>query len=130
MLCPTLHIGVGDSMATKTSLPALPDPESITDEPSASEALHSALVAVCVANYKLADSQMEDQTGAHYRNWAAFHELMDLFRNIHGLLPKIASFRPDITSWSVTIGMSNTVTVNFANRYAKDDQIADISGPS
>jgi hypothetical protein len=130
MLCPTLHIGVGASMATKASLPALPDPESITDEASASDALHSALVAVCVANYKLANSQKEDQTGAHHQDWAAFHELMGLFKDLHAILPKIASFRADITSWSVTIGMSNTLTVNFANTYAKGEPIADISGAS
>jgi hypothetical protein len=115
-------------MATKTSLPALPDPQSITDEASASDALHHALVAVCAANYKLANAKKKDQTSAHHQDWSAFHELMGLFKDLHALIPKIASFRPDITSWSVTIGMSNTVTVNFANTYAKDDAIADIPG--
>ena len=59
--------------------------------------------------------------GGHHRDWAAFHdEIMKLFRDLHELLPKIALFRDDITSWSVTVGMSNTLTVNFANKYAQD----------
>jgi hypothetical protein len=117
-------------MATKTSLPALPKPESITDEASASDALHSALVAVCATNYKLASPKKKDQTGAHQLDWSAFHELMGLYKDLHALIPKIASFRPDITSWSVTVGMSNTVTVNFVNANAKGDLIGDISGPA
>lgn len=109
-------------MVTETSLQALPDPDSIVDEPTASEALHSTLAAVATANHKLANAHKEDQIGGHHRDWVTFHDqLMSLFRDLHELLPKIASFRADITSWSVTVGMSNTLSVNFANKYAQDD---------
>jgi hypothetical protein len=112
---------VRDNMVIETSLQALPDPESIVDEPTATDALHSTLAAVATANHKLANAPKEAQTGGHHRDWALFHEeLMSLFRDLHELLPKIALFRADITSWSVTVGMSNTLSVNFANRYAQD----------
>jgi hypothetical protein len=41
-------------MVTATSLPALPDPKSIKDEASASDALCSTLAVVATANRKLA----------------------------------------------------------------------------
>lgn len=81
-------------MVTETSLQALPDPDSIVDEATASEALHSTLAAVATANHKLANAPKEAQMGGHHRDWAAFHdEIMSLFRDLHELLPKIASFR-------------------------------------
>jgi hypothetical protein len=108
-------------MVTDTSFQALPDPESIVDEATASDALHSTLAAVAMANHKLANAPKEAQMGGHHRDWATFYdEIMNLFRDIHELLPKIASFRADITSWSVTVGMSNTLSVNFANKYAEE----------
>jgi hypothetical protein len=115
------YTDVGDTMVTEISLQALPDPESIFDEATASDALHRTLAAVATANRKLANAPKEAQVGGHRRDWEAFHEeIMSLFRDLHELLPKIASFRVDITSWSVTVGMSNTLTVNFANKYAQD----------
>jgi hypothetical protein len=108
-------------MVTETSLQALPNPESIVDEATASDALHRALAAVATANHKLASTPKEVQMGGHHRDRAGFYdEVMTLFRDLHELLPKIASFRADITSWSVTVGMSNTLSVNFANKYAQD----------
>ncbi len=74
-----------------------------------------------MTNHKLANAPKEAQMGGHHRDWATFYdEIMNLFRDIHELLPKIASFRADITSWSVTVGMSNTLSVNFANKYAEE----------
>ena len=57
------------------------------------------------------------------------HEhLKGLFKELHEILPRIASFRADITGWSVTVGMSNTLTINFANEHARhgpDSEIGD-----
>jgi hypothetical protein len=67
------YADVGDTMVIETSLQALPDPESIFDEPTATDALLSTLAAVATANHKLANASKEAQTGGHHRDWAAFH---------------------------------------------------------
>jgi hypothetical protein len=116
----TIRTGVGDIMVTATSLPTLPDPKSIKDELSASDALVCTLAVVATANRELATAPREDQPGELHEDLATFHErLKGLFKDLHELLPKIASFRADITGWSVTVGMSNTLTVNFTNKHAQ-----------
>ena len=107
-------------MVTATSLPALPDPKSINDEASASDALCRTLAVVATANRNLATAPREDQPGGLHEDLATFHELLKgRFKELHELLPKIASFRADITGWSVTVGMSDTLTVNFTNEHAQ-----------
>lgn len=109
-----------------TSLPDLPDPASIHDEPSASDALFGALATVATANQKLVRPLGEDKIGWFHRDLAALHEeLTTLFRSLHALLPAIAEYRRDITSWSVTVGMSNTLTVNIASKSAEAEPIPD-----
>jgi len=106
-------------MVTTISPPALPDPESIHDEASASDALCCTLAVVATVNRKLAIPPGEEQDGALHEDLTALHEhLKGLFKELHELLPKIGSFRADITGWSVTVGMSDTLTVNFANKQA------------
>lgn len=124
-----IRTDVGDLMVTATSLPALPDPKSIKDEASASDALCSTLAVVATANRKLATVPREDQPGGLLEDLATFHEhLNGLFKELHELLPKIASFRADITGWSVTVGMSNTLTVNFTNKHAQAGSDSKIRG--
>jgi hypothetical protein len=107
-------------MVTVTSLPPLPDPKSIKDEASASDALCCTLAVVATANRTLATAPREDHPGGLHEDLATFHEhLKGLFKELHVLLPKIASFRADITGWSVTVGMSDTLTVNFMNNHAQ-----------
>ena len=116
-------------MVTTTSLPALPDPGSIHDEASASDALCCTLAVVATANRRLAIPPGEDQGGPLHEDLAAFHEhLKGLFKELHELLPKIASFRADIIGWSVTVGMSDTLTVNFANKHAGDYPVSENGG--
>lgn len=104
-------------MVNPTSLPALPDPKSIKDEASASDALTSMLAVVATANRELATASREDQPGGLHDDSATSHKhLKGMFKELHELLPEIASFRADITGWSVTVGMSNTLTANFVNR--------------
>jgi hypothetical protein len=107
-------------MVTATSLSALPDPKSITDEESASDALCHTLAVVATANRKLAIPPGEDQPGEALEDLSTSHEhLKGLFKELHALLPRIAYFRADITGWSVTVGMSDTLTVNFANKHSQ-----------
>jgi hypothetical protein len=116
-------------MVTATSLPALPDPKSINDEASASDALCRTLAVVATANRNLATAPREDQPGGLHEDLATFHEhLKGLFKELHELLPKIASFRADITGWSVTVGMSDTLTVNFMNQHAQAGPDSEIRG--
>lgn len=73
-----------------------------------------------MANRKLATAPTEDQPDGLYEDLPTFHEhLRELFRELHELLPKIAFFRADITGWSVTVGMSDALTVNFTNKHAQ-----------
>jgi hypothetical protein len=103
-----------------TSLPALPDPKSIVDEESASDALCHTLAVVATTNRRLATAPSEDLLGEPHEDLSTTHEhLKGLFKELHELLPKIAFFRADITGWSVTVGMSDTLTVNFTNRHAQ-----------
>ena len=121
--------GVGDIMVTATSLSAMPDPKSIKDEPSASDALICTLALVATANRELATAPRGDQPSELHEGLAMFHEhLKGLFKDLHELLPKIASFRADITGWSVTVGMSNTLTVNFMNEHAQARSDSEIRG--
>jgi hypothetical protein len=95
----------------------------------ASDALCSTLAVVATANRKLATVPREDQPGGLLEDLATFHEhLNGLFKELHELLPKIASFRADITGWSVTVGMSNTLTVNFTNKHAQAGSDSKIRG--
>ena len=114
---------------TSTSLPTLPDPMSIKDEASASDALCGTLAVVATANRKLATAPREEQPDGLHEDLAALHEhLKGLFKELHELLPKIASFRADITGWSVTVGMSDTLTVNFASKHAQASSDSKIGG--
>ena len=117
-------------MVTGTSLPdlpALPNPESITDEASASDALCGTLAVVATANRKLATPPSDDQPNVIHEDLTELHDhFKGLFKELHELLPKIASFRADITGWSVTVGMSDTLTVNFTNKHAQTDPIPEI----
>lgn len=107
-------------MVTPTTLSDLPDPRSITDEESASDALCHTLAVVATTNRELAAAPGKDQRSEPPEDLSTSHEhLRGLFRELHVLLPKIASFRSDITGWSVTVGMSNTLTVNFTSKNAK-----------
>jgi hypothetical protein len=116
-------------MVTATSLPALPDPKSIKDEASASDALCTTLAVVATASRKLASAPREDPPGGLHEDWATFHEhLKGMFKELHELLPKIASFRADITGWSVTVGMSETLTANFTNKHAQAGPDPEIQG--
>jgi hypothetical protein len=107
-------------MMASTFVSDLPDAADIHDEPSASDALFRALATVATANHKIG--------GAH-REPGAFHkELTSLFSRLHELLPTIAEYRRDITSWSVTVGMSNTLTVNMASKRAEVEPVPDFPG--
>jgi hypothetical protein len=107
-------------MVTATTLSDLPDPKSITDEESASDALCHTPAVVATTNRSLAAAPSEDRSGEPLENLSTSHEhLKGLFKELHVLLPKIASYRADITGWSVTVGMSNSLTVNFRNEHAQ-----------
>jgi hypothetical protein len=80
----------------------LPGPKSITDKASASEALTSTLAVVATTNRALATAPREYQPDGRREDLAALHgDLTAIFKELHELLPKIASFRADITGWSV-----------------------------
>ena len=116
-------------MVIETSLPNLPNPESITDEASASDALCGTLAVVATANRKLATQPSEDQPNGIYENPTELHDhFKGLFKELHELLPKIAFFRADITGWSVTVGMSDTLTVNFTNQHAQAGSVSEVRG--
>lgn len=105
---------------TTTSLPDLPRADSINDEPSASEALCCTLAVVAMTNRQLAIAPRDQQPGGLHEELTALHDqLRGLFRGLHELLPRIASFRADITGWSVTVGMLDTLTVNFTNMHTQ-----------
>lgn len=107
-------------MVTRTTLSDLPDPQSITDEKSASDALCHTLAVVATTNRELAAAPGQVRQGEPPKDLSTSHEhLKGLFQELHVLLPKIASFRSDITGWSVTVGMSNTLTVNFTSKHAQ-----------
>lgn len=119
MISRDIRTDLGGIMITSTSLPPLPNPQSINDAASASEALCCTLAVVATANRKLANAPREDQPGEIYEDLETYHEhLKKLFRDLHELLPKIASFRADITGLSVTVGMPDTLTVNFVNKHS------------
>jgi hypothetical protein len=77
----------------------------------------------------LAAAPSEDRSGEPLENLSTSHEhLKGLFKELHVLLPRIASFRADITGWSVTVGTSNSLTVNFRNEHAQAGPDSGIPG--
>jgi hypothetical protein len=106
-----------------SSLPDLPDPESITDESSAADALSSALVAAATANRTLsvAPEPYEDRERGprHARTAVPAEDWEGWLRDFHKLLVRIAVKHSEIVSWSVTVGTDFSLTVNFADRKAR-----------
>ena len=117
-----------------TTLPSLPDPESITDESSAADALSSALVAAATANRTLKvapESDEEREHGPrHERTAVPSEEWEGWLREFHRLLVKIAVKHAEIVSWSVTVGIDFSLTVNFADRQAKVEPNSDFRDPT
>jgi hypothetical protein len=101
-----------------SSLPDLPDPESITDESSAAGALSSALVAAATANRTLSvasGADEEQERGPRHARTAVPSAEWELWlREFHRLLVKIAVKHAEIISWSVSVGTDFSLTINFA----------------
>src|ERR1039458_5905465 len=87
-----------------SALPDLPDPESITDESSAADALSSALVAAATANRTLnvaSEAEEEQKHGPrHARADVPSDEWEGGLREFHRLLVRIAVKHAEIVSWS------------------------------
>jgi hypothetical protein len=117
-----------------STLPSLPDPESITDESSAADALSSALVAAATANRTLkvapeADEEREHGP-RHARTAVPSEEWEGWLREFHRLLVKIAVKHAEIVSWSVTVGIDFSLTVNFADRKTRVEHNPDFRDPT
>ena len=101
-----------------SSLPDLPDPESVTDESSAASALSSALVAAATANRTLSvapEAGKEREHGPrHAKGAVASSEGETWLREFHRLLAKIAVKHAELISWSVSVGTDFSLTINFA----------------
>jgi hypothetical protein len=112
-----------------SSLPSLPDPESITDESSAADALSSVLVAAATANRTLKVAPEADEEREHGPRHARAavppEEWEGWLREFHRLLVKIAFIHAEIVSWSVTVGTDFSLTVNFADRKARAEHNSD-----
>jgi hypothetical protein len=112
-----------------STLPSLPDPESITDESSAADALSSALVAAATANRTLKvapETDEERKHGPRHARTAVPPEEWEVWlREFHRLLVNIAVKHPEIVSWSVTVGIDFSLTVNFADRQARAEPKSD-----
>jgi hypothetical protein len=116
-----------------SSLPVLPDPESITDESSAADALSSALVAAATANRTLnVASEAEDEREhgpRHARAALPSDEWEGWLREFHRLLVRIAVKHAEIVSWSVSVGTDFSLTVNFASRKGRSEHDSGFPGP-
>lgn len=101
-----------------SSLPDLPDPESITDESSAAGALSTALVAAATANRTLSVASAADEERErgprHAKASVPSAEWEKWLRDFHRLLVKIAIIHSELISWSVSVGTDFSLTVNFA----------------
>jgi hypothetical protein len=116
-----------------SSLPNLPDPESITDESSAADALSSALVAAATANRTLSvaseDEEEQKHGPRHARAAVPSDEWEEWLREFHRLLVRIAIKHAEIVSWSVSVGTDFSLTVNFASRKARAGHDSGFPGP-
>jgi hypothetical protein len=117
-----------------SSLPDLPDPESISDESSAADALSSALVAAATANRTLSVTSEvgeEREHGSRHARAAVPPEAWEVWlREFHRLLVRIAVKHAEIVSWSVTVGTDFSLTVNFADRKARTEHDSSFPGPA
>jgi hypothetical protein len=116
-----------------SSLPDLPDPESITGESSAAHALSRALVAAATANRTLSVASQagdEPERGPrHARAAVPPDEWEEWLRQFHRLLVKIATKHAEIVSWSVSVGTDFSLTVNFASRKTGTERSFGFPGP-
>jgi hypothetical protein len=108
-------------MVIPTSLPTLPNPATVTDAKSASDALSTALAAVATASESLSAESLPGRELKHSHLEKAvvpFEALRAWLREFHELLVKVASKHEQLMSWSVTVGMpfTLTLTVNFVDR--------------
>jgi hypothetical protein len=107
-------------MMISTPLPVLPDPATVTDAKTASDALSCALAAVATASESQSAESLPGTEPKHPLEKAVvpFEELWTWFREFHKLLVKVASKHDQLMSWSVTVGtpFNLTLTVNFADR--------------
>jgi hypothetical protein len=119
--CPPSDAHVRQNIVS--SLPDLPDPESVTDESSAADALSSALVAAATANRTLTVASKAGEEWEHgprhARAAVPSEEWERWLRDFHGLLVRIAIKHAEVVSWSVTVGTDFSLTVNFASREAR-----------
>jgi hypothetical protein len=107
-------------MMISTALPDLPNPATVTDAQTASEALSCALAAVATASESQSAESLSGAELDHPLEKAVvpFEELLPWFRKFHELLVKVASKHDQPMSWSVTVGtpFNLTLTVNFADK--------------
>jgi hypothetical protein len=84
----------------------------------ASNALSAALVAAATANRTLSVAPEADEEPKHGPRHAKAAppapEWETWLREFHRLLVKIAAKHSEIVSWSVSVGMDFSLTVNFA----------------
>jgi hypothetical protein len=107
-------------MMIPTSLPDLPDPATVTDAKTASDALSGALAAAATASESRSARALPGAELKHppEKDVVPFEQLWAWFRKFHELLVKVASKHDQLISWSVTVGtpFNLTLTVNFADR--------------
>jgi hypothetical protein len=107
-------------MTIPTSLPDLPDPATVTDAKTASDALSRALAAAATASESRSAESLPGAELKHppEKDGVPFEQLWAWFRKFHELLVKVASNHDQLISWSVTVGtpFNLTLTVNFADR--------------
>jgi hypothetical protein len=101
-----------------TSLPTLPDPASVIDAKSASDALSDALAAVATASESLSANAPSEPEPKHPHLDRTVGELGAWFRDFHKLLVQVAAKHDQLMSWSVTVGtpFNLTLTVNFEDK--------------
>jgi hypothetical protein len=118
MLCHDISHWRG-GMVIPTSLPTLPNPATVTDAKSASDALSTALAAVATASASLSAEPPRGREHSHLEKTVVpFEELRTWLREFHELLVKVASKHEQFMSWSVTVGtpFNLTLTVNFVDK--------------
>jgi len=107
----------------------LPDASEVTSEDAAVVAFSQVLASVHSANGELAKSSKGSEIDRDAdQNYSGLSErLREWLEKLHGTMKAIIHYLPHAASFSVTVGTTISVTMNFTKRYEQEvlDTISD-----
>jgi hypothetical protein len=102
----------------------LPDASDVTNEDTAVAALSQVFASVNGANGELSNPRKDSVSGSNTGSDPDTKDLSDRLKEwlekLHGTMKAIIHYLPHAASFSVTVGTTISVTMNFNKRYEEE----------